>query len=954
VTTPDTLPPSIPDGLTAAAISAAQVDLSWNAAADNVGVSGYTIYRDGVELTSVTGTTLTYSDTNTEPATSYTYTVDAFDLAGNHSAQSSAANITTPDQPPSVPSGLIATAVSDTQVDLSWNASTDNSVVAGYTIYRDGAVLTTVSGSTLTYSDTSVSSGITYTYSLDAFDDAGNFSAQSDPVSITTPDTIAPSAPGSLNAVVVGESRVNLSWDAATDNVGVVGYGIYRNGAILIDVSSATLSFNDTSASPATSYTYVVDAFDQAGNHSLASNSADVITPEHSLAFTVTQDTYVDASNPRAKHGSDSDFRVNASPEMDAYLGFDVTGLSGLQITKAQLLLYASDSSNVGINVLQVVDNNWSEKTIRYDNAPAMGGLLSSIGSFRSGEWVALDVTGYVTGAGTFSFGVTTSSDTALSFPSHESGANAAQLILFTSSGADTTPPSTPDGLSATALSATQVDLSWNASSDNMGVAGYTIYRDWIELTSVSGSTLSYSDTSVSVATSYTYTVDAFDQAGNHSAESLPVSVTTPDEPPTTPTGLSADASSGTQVDLSWNASTDNNAVAGYTIYRDGTSLATVSGSTLTYTDAGVQTGVTYSYSVDAFDDAGNHSTQSSPVSVTIPDQPPSTPDGLTASAVSATQVDLAWNASTDNTTVAGYTVFRDGAPLATVSGSTLTYSDTTVQSGFTYSYAVDAYDDGGNHSSLSSSVSVTTPDIVPPSVPDGLSAAASSASQVDLTWNAATDNVGIAGYTIYRDGAVLTTTTETAFSDTSAAPSTTYTYTVDAFDQVGNHSSASAAATVTTLDASMTFTPTDDTYVDASNPKAKYWRDPTLNVNMSPDMHAYLRFDVAGLSGMQIASARLKIYAGINSDVGIDFHEVLDNNWSEKNIRYDTAPALGNVLASSATFQSGDWIIIDVTDYITGEGTFSFGITTASTTTLSFASKESGSNAAQLILDLK
>jgi chitodextrinase len=510
--------------------------------------------------------------------------------------------------------------------------------------------------------------------------------------------------------------------------------------------------------------------------------------------------------------------------------------------------------------------------------------------------------------------------------------------------------------LNATAISATQVDLSWNASSDNMGVTGYTIYRDGVELTGVSGSTLTFSDTGVSAATSYTYTVDAFDQAGNHSVQSAPVTVSTPDEPPSVPTGLGADASSGTQVDLSWNASTDNNVVAGYTIYRDGNTLASVSGTTLAYTDPTVQTGVTYSYSLDAYDDAGNHSAQSAPVNVTIPDQPPSTPTGLTANAVSATQVDLAWNASTDNTVVSGYTIYRDGNVLTTVAGNILTYSDATVQSGLTYSYAVDAFDGGGNHSGLSDSVSVTTPDVIPPTVPDGLTANASSATQVDLGWNAATDNAGISGYTIYRDGAELATVSGTtqSYSDTSVSPATTYSYSVDAFDLAGNHSDPSTAVSVTTLDSSMTFNVAEDTYVDASNTKTKYGRDSVLNVNASPEMDTYLQFNVSGLSGMQITRARLFIYTGSSSSTGFDVHEVLDNNWSEKTIRFDNAPAMGSVLASSGSFKSGDWIILDVTNFVSGEGVFSFGVTTTSTTILSFASKESGANSAKLVLDLK
>jgi hypothetical protein len=94
----DVQAPTVPTGLNASATSLTpQVNLSWNASTDNVGVTGYTIYRGGVALTTVSGTTLTYADMAVASNTAYSYTVDAFDAAGNHSAQSAAATITTPD-----------------------------------------------------------------------------------------------------------------------------------------------------------------------------------------------------------------------------------------------------------------------------------------------------------------------------------------------------------------------------------------------------------------------------------------------------------------------------------------------------------------------------------------------------------------------------------------------------------------------------------------------------------------------------------------------------------------------------------------------------------------------------------------------------------------------------------------------------------------------------------------
>ncbi|NMI02278.1 fibronectin type III domain-containing protein, partial [Pseudonocardia acidicola] len=90
--------------------------------------------------------------------------------------------------------------------------------------------------------------------------------------------------------------------------------------------------------------------------------------------------------------------------------------------------------------------------------------------------------------------------------------------------------------------------------------------------------------------------------------------------------------------------------------------------------------------------------------------QPPTTPTGLHTTSVAATSVSLAWNAATDNITVTGYTVYRNGAPITTTSAGTLVYTDTTPTAGTTYTYTVDAFDGAGNHSAPSPGLAVTTP----------------------------------------------------------------------------------------------------------------------------------------------------------------------------------------------------------------------------------------------------
>jgi hypothetical protein len=125
VTTGDTTPPSVPTGLATTSVASGSVSLSWNASSDNVGVTGYTIYRNGT-LYGTTGSSATaYTDTTVAPSTGYSYTVDAFDAAGNHSAQSSPLAVTTPVGLPSNPySPLAPVRICDTRAGNPSNLNT--------------------------------------------------------------------------------------------------------------------------------------------------------------------------------------------------------------------------------------------------------------------------------------------------------------------------------------------------------------------------------------------------------------------------------------------------------------------------------------------------------------------------------------------------------------------------------------------------------------------------------------------------------------------------------------------------------------------------------------------------------------------------------------------------------------------------------------------------------------
>ncbi|GAA4244960.1 fibronectin type III domain-containing protein [Dactylosporangium darangshiense] len=271
-------------------------------------------------------------------------------------------------------------------------------------------------------------------------------------------DSTAPSAPPGLTATKSGSTKVRLQWSAATDNVGVAAYDVYRDSQYLATVQSGGREYIDATAVVGTGYTYHVQARDLAGNTGSAS--------------------------------------------------------------------------------------------VPYGNGTPT----------------------------------------------------------------DTVPPAAPAGLTVTGTGTTTVSLSWSPSSDNVGVAGYDVLRNGAPVATVAGT--GFGDVGLTPGTEYTYRVVARDAAGNASSPSAPVTVTTVADtsPPTAPGSLRSAGTTASQVTLQWSASTDNVGVVRYDIRRNGAIIGTASGTR--YTDTTVAPGTSYTYTVTAFDTAGNQAT-SAPVSVT-------------------------------------------------------------------------------------------------------------------------------------------------------------------------------------------------------------------------------------------------------------------------------------------------------------------------------------------------
>ena len=326
----------------------------------------------------------------------------------------------------------------------------------------------------------------------------------------------------------------------------------------------------------------------------------------------------------------------------------------------------------------------------------------------------------------------------------------------------DTTAPSVPVGVGATATGPTAVGITWSAATDSggSGVKEYIVYRGGTAAATVT--TTSFTDLGLTATTQYSYQVSARDNANNESNRSAVVIATTLAAPDTTapsvPTGVTATATSATTVSVSWSSATDpgGSGVKDYTVYRGGLAVATV--ATTSFADTGLTANTLYAYQVSARDNTDNQSSPSLVVTATTlatPDiTPPSVPTGLAATASGATTVNVSWSAASDagGSGVKNYIVYRGGVAVATV--ATTSFADAGLTASTLYAYEISARDNALNESARSAARNVTTlaaSDTTPPGAPGTLTTSAVSATQINLSWGAATDNVGVTGYRVER-----------------------------------------------------------------------------------------------------------------------------------------------------------------------------------------------------------
>jgi fibronectin type 3 domain-containing protein len=629
------------------------VHLAWSGATDNVGITGYRIFRDGALLTTLAGSAASFDDLD-RPYGTYRYTVRAIDAAGNAGALSNEAAVTYADPDAGSPTAPVLTAslLDGDDVRLSWTESTDDLAVKEYRLYRDGILIrTSAAAAARTHDDLEVLPG-TARYTVRAVDNADHVSPASNEESVTIVDGDGPAAPV-LTATLEGGNDVHLSWTESADASGIREYRLFRNGTLLQTLDAATLTFDDVDV-PLGTRRYTVRAVDNPGNVGPYSNEVAVTAVDP------------DAGSPTA-------------PVLTASLsGGDDVHLS-----------WTASSDDLGVTSYRLYRNGslhrtLSASTLSFDIAD------EAVGTFTY-KVVALDAAGH-TSPDSNTESVTVTPDTT---------PPTAPVLSATVES---------DGVH---LSWTQsTDDRAGVSSYEVYRLGAIFGDRSTRLTTVGAGTHAYVDgTSLPTNTTYRYRVLVRDAAGNFvNSSPLDVRIGAPDlEPPTAP------VLTRTNGVLSWTAATDDHAIMEYAIYVDG--LVRQFHSPNTLQDSGISlTPGTHQLQVKATDTAFKQS-ESNVLEVTVAPPPTTHAPSISAGTLALDNNDIrvTWGEAVGNAPISEYRVYRDGNLVHTAGASDVRrYWDVNMAPG-TYRYRVVAVDTAGGTLTSGEAVATIAPDTSAP-----------------------------------------------------------------------------------------------------------------------------------------------------------------------------------------------------------------------------------------------
>ena len=467
---------------------------------------------------------------------------------------------------PDSPSSLQATVLSSSQIILTWTDNSDNE--SGFKIERkegtggSWAEIKDISSNTANYTDAGLACETTYYYRVKSYNDEGNsdYSNESNAKTQTCPTSI-PSAPSNPQAAVVSASEINLSWTDNSNNED--GFKIERKveggtysqfGA----VGSGVTAYHDTGLTCETRYFYRITSYNGLGD---SGYSTEINT------ITSTCPT----SAPTAP-----------------------SGLTATIVSNTQIDLDWTDKSN-------------NEDVFKIERKTGSGGTYSQVGTVGAG--VVFYPDGGLTCGTTYYYRVRATNSVGDSGYSNE--------ILNKTSACPLTPPSVPSNLQATAISSSQINLTWTDNSGNED--GFKIERKtgsggtYGQIGTVGGGVVAYSDTGLTCGSTYYYRVRAYNTVGDSSYTSEANGVLTcPLTVPMAPSNLQATVVSSSQINLSWTDNSSNE--DGFKIERKegvgGTYIIvfTASANASSWANTGLSANTTYYFRIYAYNSVGNSS----------------------------------------------------------------------------------------------------------------------------------------------------------------------------------------------------------------------------------------------------------------------------------------------------------------------------------------------------------
>ena len=814
-------PPSAPTSLAVAALSDSAITLTWtNTSASN---PGFTILRappggTAAPIGYAAAGSATYTDTAVTEGTQYVYEVVATGSGGG-SAPATVNAATTP----AAPQSLALTVHSANSIGIGWS---DVSTVATQYVVRqstDGgstfATIATLGPTAEQFTDSTVTEGGGYTYEVRAQETIGGATLVS-PWVISSAVSTPPIAPASVSAVAASSTQVDVSWENASSIQ--TGFAVYRDDGSGFSLIGTALAgdtiYHDTAALPGTSYTYQVRATGSTGE-SLVNPLSTVTTPPPTPILTSA--TPVSASEVDLvfsedvgatdlvvlrKAPGDVTWMIDSGPlAPDATNFADTTVSAATQYTYA-IEAFAGDTASVPsaaqtaltepAPVTTITLSTVTSSTISFTWNPVSGAdnynilRATGAGSFSS----AGSVSGSTTGFTDDNMSAGLAAGTAYTYevvPVNATGGVAPTTFL-----AATTLAAAPSGLSATPVSGTQVNLAWtnnDSTGAQIGIERSDGGGSFILKATLDSSAIAWNDTGLTPGETYAYRVSTINTGGTHYMSDVAfVAATTFPAAPT----LTAQSQSDGTINLAWSAP---NTAASYHVQEQAngaggwTDLATTTAANSAVA-TGLTTNTSYAFRVQATNGSGTGDYSAIASALTVP----TVPSAVTPTAVSSTEIDLAWTGDAGVT----FTVYRSPAGqntptlIATVVGVN-TFNDQNVVAGQAYDYQIYASNAGGTTATAG-----TVAGAVPLPTPVGnLQAAAASSTEVDLTWTAST---GADTYSVNRfDGtwqllASSLSSSTLGFNDTSAVPNQSYTYQVVAVNSGGSQGAVVNIMTIT------------------------------------------------------------------------------------------------------------------------------------------------------------